>query len=199
MTNRFRAESSSGDEELSRQQRRSRIWNPMLSSTFPNSKRQLQNPPSWMRISTPFRRSLEACRRVSWKWTRCVQRSLRWSSRQYVRMTPEGTVNESALNESALPESSLHSSTASGDLLHHGSATSYPEGSHHGQASLRNSVIEAFTGRNDARNKGDEAVVFDDGTAMDGLTVRSMADVMAVRPVAFSGRTEMCSSSTTRW
>ena len=79
------------------------------------------------------------------------------------------------------------------------SATSYPEGSHHGQAGLRNSVIEAFTGRNDTRNKGGEALVFGDGTAMDGLTLRCMADFMAVRPVAYSGRTEMCSSSTTRW
>ena len=99
-------------------------------------------------------------------------------------MTPEETVNESALGwlweetyiaaAEVEAESSLYSSTASGDFLHPGSATSYPGGSHHGQAGLRNSVIVAFTGRNDARNKGDEASVFGDGTAMDGLTVRSM-------------------------
>ena len=145
----------------------------MLSSTLPNSK--------------------------SWKCTRCVQRSLQPSSRQYERMTPEETVNESALGwlweetyiaaAEVEAESSLHSSTASDDFLRPGSATSCPEGSHHGQAGLRNSVIDAFTGRNDARNKGDEALVFGDGTCV---------LCMAVRPVAFSGRTEMCSSSTPR-
>ena len=122
--NRLQAESSSGDEELSRRQRRS-IWNPTLSSTLLNSKRQLQNPPFWMGRSPPFRRSLAPCQRVSW---RCVQGSLQSFSRQYVRMTPKETVNESAVGwlweetfiaeAEVEAESSLHSSTASGDFLH---------------------------------------------------------------------------------
>ena len=83
-------------------------------------------------------------------------------------MTPKETVNEPALGwlreetyiaaAEVEAEPSRHSSTASGGFLHHG------------QADLRNSVIEAFTVRNDARNKGDVALVFGDGTAINNLT-----------------------------
>ena len=52
--------------------------------------------------------------------------------------------------------------------------------------------------QDDARNKGDEALVSGNRTAMDGWTLRSMTDFVAVRLVAVSGETEMCSSSATR-
>ena len=48
-----------------------------------------------------------------------------------------------------------------------------------------NSVIAAFTGWNDARNRGDEALVFGDGTPMDSSAVQSVADFMAEKRVAF--------------
>ena len=50
---------------------------------------------------------------------------------------------------------------------------------------VSNSAIEAFTGRNDARNKGDEALGFGNGAAIDRLT----EDIRAIRPVAFSSTT----------
>ena len=57
-------------------------------------------------------------------------------------------------------------------------------------------LIETVTGRNDARNKGYEALVSGNRTAMDKWTVRNMA-TSAKRSVAVSGKTEMCSSSIT--
>ena len=42
-----------------------------------------------------------------------------------------------------------------------------------------------------------ETLVSGNRTGMDGWTVRSMADLMAVGLVAVRGETEMCSSSTT--
>ena len=48
-----------------------------------------------------------------------------------------------------------------------------------------NSVIAAFTGWNDPRNRGNEALVFGDCTPMDGLTVWSVPDFMGKRCFAF--------------
>ena len=112
------------------------------------------------------------------------------SPRQHVRTTIEETVNEHALGW--FEGRNVHRSGGGGRVLAAQLYGLQP-------ADLRNSVIEAFIGRNDARNEGNVALVFGNCSAMDGLTVRSITDFTAVRLVASSGRTEMCSSSTTRW